>query len=141
MRTSWTVRVTPTDPVAPPSSRHVVAANTGAMAEPTGWSAWNAQIIEADKEVVAEFRARGGQVGGYFAGAPMLLLHHIGARTGVEHVNPLVYVRDGDDLVVAASKGGAPDNPDWYRNLTARPRVSIELGTEPDHRPSRPASA
>ena len=100
------------------------------MSEPTNWSAWSAQIIEANKEIVAEFRANGGRVGGYFADAPMLLLHHIGARTGDEHVNPLVYVRDGDDLVVAASKGGAPDNPAWYHNLKAHPRVAIELGTE-----------
>lgn len=100
------------------------------MEEPTDWSAWNARIIEANKEVIAEFRAHGGQVGGYFAGAPMLLLHHVGVRSGEEHVNPLVYVRDGDELAVAASKGGAPDNPAWYRNLKAHPRVSIELGTE-----------
>ena len=99
------------------------------MSEPMDWSAWSEQIIEANKEIVAEFRANGGRVGGYFTGAPMLLLHHIGARTGAEHVNPLVYVRDGDDLVVAASKGGAPDDPAWYHNLKAHPRASIELGT------------
>ena len=99
------------------------------MSEPTDWSAWNEQILEANKKIVAEFRANGGHVEGYFAGAPMLLLHHLGARSGAEHVNPLVYVRDDDDWVVAASKGGAPDNPAWYHNLKAHPRTTIEIDT------------
>ena len=99
---------------------------------PTGdageWSAWSDRIVEANKEVVAEFRANAGRVGGYFAGAPMLLLHHVGARSGTERVTPLVYVPDGGDMVVAATKGGAPTNPDWYHNLKAHPRVRVEVG-------------
>lgn len=98
-------------------------------AEPV-WSSWNEQIPEANRGVVEEFRAHAGRVGGYFAGAPMLLLHHIGARSGIERVNPLVYVRDGEDMVVAASKGGAPQNPDWYHNLKAHPRAVVEVGAE-----------
>jgi deazaflavin-dependent oxidoreductase (nitroreductase family) len=94
------------------------------------WSGWNARIVESNKGVVEEFRSNAGRVGGYFSGAPMLLLHHVGARTGTERVNPLVYLRDGADMVVAATKGGAPTNPDWYHNLKAHPRVLVEVGTE-----------
>ena len=83
---------------------------------------WNRSIIE-------EFRANGGKVGGYFEGAPMVLLHHIGARSGTERVNPLVYLPDGQDMVVAATKGGSPTNPDWYHNLKAHPRILVEVGT------------
>lgn len=86
-------------------------------------SDWNAQIIE-------EFRANGGQVGGPFAGMPMLILHATGAKTGRERVTPLVYQADGDRLVIFASKGGAPDNPDWYHNVVAHPDVTVEVGTE-----------
>jgi deazaflavin-dependent oxidoreductase (nitroreductase family) len=86
-------------------------------------SDWNAAIID-------EFRANGGKVGGQFEGAAMLLLHTAGARTGKERVNPLVYTTDGDDLVVVASKGGAPSNPDWYHNLLANPDVTVEVGTD-----------
>jgi deazaflavin-dependent oxidoreductase (nitroreductase family) len=83
----------------------------------------NANIIE-------EFRANAGKVGGYFEGAPMVLVHHIGARSGTERISPLVYLPDGDDMVVAATKGGHPKNPDWYHNLKANPRVTAEVGTE-----------
>ena len=80
--------------------------------------------------VIAEFRANAGVVGGYFAGANLLLLHTTGARSGQPRTNPLVYVRDGDRFVVAASKGGAPTNPDWFYNLRADPDASVEVGTE-----------
>lgn len=86
-------------------------------------SDWNRAIIE-------EFRANGGKVGGGFEGAPMLLLHTTGAKTGAERVNPMVYRRDGDAYVVFASKAGAPTNPDWYHNLVAHPDVEAEIGTE-----------
>jgi len=84
---------------------------------------WNLRIIE-------EFRANGGKVGGPFEGAPLLLLHHTGARSGIERINPVMYQAVGDDLAVFASKGGAPNNPDWYRNLIAIPRATVEVGTE-----------
>ena len=86
-------------------------------------SDWNTQIIE-------EFRANGGKVGGRFEGANMILVHHVGRRSGTERVNPLVYFPDGDSMVVIASKGGAPTNPDWYHNLTAAGDGSVERGTE-----------
>lgn len=84
---------------------------------------WNRQVIE-------EFRANEGVVGGNFQGLPILLLHHTGAKTGQERVNPLAYQRVGDAVAVFASKGGAPTNPDWYHNLRANPAASIEIGTE-----------
>lgn len=80
--------------------------------------------------IIAEFRANGGKVGGPFEGAPMVLLHTTGAKSGKERVNPLVYTRDGDRYVVIASKGGAPTNPDWYHNVRANPRVTLEVGEE-----------
>jgi deazaflavin-dependent oxidoreductase (nitroreductase family) len=84
---------------------------------------WNAKAI-------AEFRANAGKVGGPFEGAPLLLLHSTGARTGKERVNPMMYQAVGDNYAVFASKGGAPTNPDWYHNLLAHPDASIEVVTE-----------
>ena len=84
---------------------------------------WNAQIIE-------EFRANDGKVGGNFEGAPLLLLHTTGAKTGEERVHPMMYLPVGDRYAVFASKAGAPDNPAWYHNLVANPDVTVELGTE-----------
>ena len=84
---------------------------------------FNAQIIE-------EFHANNGRVGGVFEGAILLFLHHTGAKSGQSRINPLVYMRDGDRYVIFASKAGAPTNPDWYHNLKAHPEVEIELGTD-----------
>ena len=81
-------------------------------------------------KIIAEFRANGGRVGGPFAGAPLLLLHTVGAKSGQERVNPVMYRVVGDDLAVFASKAGAPTNPDWYYNLLANPQVRVEIGTE-----------
>jgi deazaflavin-dependent oxidoreductase (nitroreductase family) len=84
---------------------------------------WNTKIIE-------EFRANGGKVGGPFEGAPLLLLHTTGAKSGRERVNPVMYQEVGSSYAVFASKGGAPTSPDWYHNLLAHPDVSAEIGTE-----------
>jgi deazaflavin-dependent oxidoreductase (nitroreductase family) len=84
---------------------------------------FNAQIIE-------EFHANEGRVGGMFEGLPLLLLHHTGAKSGKSRVNPLAYQSDNGRYVVFASKGGAPTNPDWYHNLKAQPNVTIEVGTD-----------
>ncbi len=89
------------------------------MAEPNDW---NAKIIQ-------EFRANGGRVGGNFEGAPLLLLHTTGAKTGQERVNPMMYRKIDGGYAVFASKAGAPTNPDWYHNLVANPSVQAEIGT------------
>jgi deazaflavin-dependent oxidoreductase (nitroreductase family) len=86
-------------------------------------SDWNTQIIQ-------EFRTNHGQVGGNFAGAPLLLLHSTGAKSGQERVHPMMYLADGDRYLVFASKAGAPTNPDWYHNVKAHPDVIIEVGTK-----------
>jgi deazaflavin-dependent oxidoreductase (nitroreductase family) len=87
---------------------------------------WNQQIIE-------EFRTNAGQVGGNFAGAPMVLVHHTGRTSGHAYVNPMMYMPDEHDpstIFVFATKAGAPTNPDWYYNLTAAGEGSVELGTD-----------
>jgi deazaflavin-dependent oxidoreductase (nitroreductase family) len=81
-------------------------------------------------KVIAEFRANAGKVGGPFQGALVLLLHHTGAKSGTERVNPLMYQPVGDSYAIFASRGGAPSNPDWYYNLAAHPDTTIEMGTD-----------
>jgi len=92
------------------------------MAE-TRNSDWNSQIIE-------EFHANGGKVGGMFEGAPLLLLTTTGAKSGQQRISPLAYLADGERIFIFASKAGAPTNPDWYYNLVAHPQVTVEIGTE-----------
>jgi len=84
---------------------------------------WNRGVID-------EFRANDGVVGGMFEGMNLLLLHHTGAKSGTERVNPLVYLRDGDNYVIFASKAGAPTSPDWYHNVRANPNATIEVGIQ-----------
>jgi deazaflavin-dependent oxidoreductase (nitroreductase family) len=86
-------------------------------------SDWNAKIIE-------EFRANGGKVGGNFEGAPLLLLHSTGARSGAERVSPMMYQAVDGGYAVFASKAGADTNPDWFHNLRANPEATVEVGTE-----------
>jgi len=81
-------------------------------------------------EIISEFRANEGRVGGMFEGMPLLLMHHTGARSGKSRINPLAYQADNGRYVVFASKGGAPTNPDWYHNLKAQPDITIEVGTD-----------
>jgi deazaflavin-dependent oxidoreductase (nitroreductase family) len=83
-----------------------------------------------NSKVIAEFRENGGKVGGPFDGAPLLLLHTTGAKSGQGRVNPMMYQTIGDGFAVFASKAGAPTNPDWYHNLVADPHVKAEIGTE-----------
>ncbi len=87
-------------------------------------------MSDFNQAVIDEFRANDGKVGGYFAGANMLLLHTIGAKSGQPRTNPMVYVPDGDRIVVIASKGGDDSNPDWYYNMLANPTITVELGKE-----------
>ncbi|MFE5285734.1 nitroreductase/quinone reductase family protein [Nocardia sp. NPDC056611] len=92
----------------------------------TGMSDWNTNIIN-------EFRANAGRVGGPFEGAPMILVHHRGRKTGRELVTPTMYMADEQDpavVYVFASKAGAPTNPDWYYNLTTAGKAQAEIGTE-----------
>jgi F420H(2)-dependent quinone reductase len=76
------------------------------------------------------YRASGGRIGGSFDRAPVLLLHHVGRKSGEERVAPLLYLPDGDDLVIVASYGGAPKNPAWFHNLKAAPETVVEVGRE-----------
>ena len=88
---------------------------------------------EWNDKVIAEFRANGGRVGGNFEGAPVVLVHHRGRKSGREYVNPMMYLpddADNDTIYVFATKGGAPSNPDWYYNLTALGEAIVDRGTE-----------
>jgi deazaflavin-dependent oxidoreductase (nitroreductase family) len=93
------------------------------MTAPADINAFNNQLVE-------EFRANNGVVGGMFEGKNVLLLTTIGAKSGQERLSPLVYTRDGDRYVIIASKGGAPADPLWFGNLVANPDVTVEVGTE-----------
>jgi deazaflavin-dependent oxidoreductase (nitroreductase family) len=84
---------------------------------------WNRGIIE-------EFRANGGKVGGMWEGRPLLLLTTTGAKSGQRRTTPTMFLRDGDRLLIFASKAGAPSNPAWYHNLRAHPQVTVEVGNE-----------
>jgi deazaflavin-dependent oxidoreductase (nitroreductase family) len=88
-----------------------------------------ADMENFNDKIIKEFRENDGKVGGMFEGAPVLLLHHAGAKTGTQRVNPLMYQSVGDSFAIFGSKGGAPTNPDWYYNLAAHPDTTIELGS------------
>ena len=93
------------------------------MTEATDWNS----------KTIAEFRANGGRVGGPFEGAPMVLVHHRGRKSGSEYVTPMMYLphdTDDDIIYVFATKGGAPTDPDWSRNLIAAGEGDVERGTE-----------
>ena len=93
------------------------------MTEMNDFNDWDRRIIE-------EFRANGGNVGGPFAGAPLLLLTTTGAKSGQQRISPLAYLSEGGGIYVFAGNRGAPTNPGWYYNLVAHPDVTVELGTE-----------
>jgi deazaflavin-dependent oxidoreductase (nitroreductase family) len=85
-------------------------------------------MADFNEQVITEFRESKGEVGGMFSGMPLLLLHHVGAKSGTERVTPLAYLPEGDEFAIFASKAGAPDNPAWYHNLKANPITEIEVG-------------
>ena len=87
-------------------------------------------VKDFNTQMIDEFRANHGQLGGRFSGGTMLLLHHKGAKSGTERVNPLAYQRLDDGYAIFASKAGAPANPDWYYNLKANPDTSVEIGDD-----------
>ena len=90
----------------------------------------NTSPADWNQAIIAEFRANGGKVGGPFEGRDMIILHNKGARSGEERVTPLVYLQDGDRILIVASMGGAPTNPAWYHNLVANPDATVEVGSE-----------
>lgn len=87
-------------------------------------------FVTMNKKAIAEFRAGGGKCGPPFEGTPIVLITMKGAKSGRELCSPLAYSTDGDDLVVIASMGGAPNNPNWYHNLKSNPDVTIEVGAD-----------
>jgi deazaflavin-dependent oxidoreductase (nitroreductase family) len=87
-------------------------------------------MSEFNRAIIEEFRANGGKVGGSFEGAPVLLLTSTGAKSGQRRTTPLMYMPDGERMVIFASNGGAPTNPAWYHNLLANPAARVEVGPE-----------
>ena len=87
-------------------------------------------MTDFNTQIIEDFRANGGYVGAPFNSDQLVLLHHVGAKSDVERVSPLMSFPDEDGWVIVASKGGAPDNPGWYYNLLANPDAEIEFGTE-----------
>lgn len=88
------------------------------------------EFHDFNQQIIDEFRANDGVVGGPFEGAPLLILHTTGAKSGQERLSPLVYRSEGDRWAIFGSKGGAPTHPDWFHNLKANPEASIEVGTD-----------
>ena len=87
-------------------------------------------FLAFNQQVIEEFRANDGVCTSPFEGAPMVLITMTGAKSGRELCSPLVHSNDGDDVIIIASKGGAPEHPNWYHNLVANPSVTVEVGTE-----------
>src|SRR5260370_37741480 len=83
-----------------------------------------------NNNISKEFHENEGKVGGPFAGAPMILVTHTGAKSGTQRTNPLVYLKDGDRYLIFGSKGGSTKHPDWYRNLVANPTATAEVGPD-----------
>ncbi len=88
------------------------------------------ELNDWNRQIITEFRANEGKVGGQFEGAPLLLLTATGAKSGKQRTTPLMYLPDGDRMIIFASKAGSPNHPDWYHNLVAHPDATIEVGTE-----------
>jgi deazaflavin-dependent oxidoreductase (nitroreductase family) len=107
-----------------PEAREEIVADAGAASDFDAAGDFNAKMIQ-------EFRANGGRVGGPWAGTTLILIHHIGARSGAERVTPLGCSPQGDGrFAIVASNGGSAGHPDWYYNLKANPRISVEVGSE-----------
>jgi F420H(2)-dependent quinone reductase len=106
------------------------------VSAPGVWWVWN-RFVGAQ---VALYRATGGRIGGTYRGAPVLLLHHVGRRSGQERVNPLIYLRDDRDLVIVASKGGSHRHPMWWLNLREMPETTVQVGAHKQRVAVRQAS-
>jgi deazaflavin-dependent oxidoreductase (nitroreductase family) len=85
---------------------------------------------EMNRKVIAEFRENDGKAGGITEGMPLVLVHHVGAKSGIQRVTPLVPYVDDDRIFIFASKGGSPEHPAWFHNLVANPHTDAEYGTE-----------
>lgn len=94
--------------------------------EKVGWKAFNAFT----KLHVATYRASGGRIGKTFRGAPCCLVDHVGRKSGEHRTTPLIFTRDGDSVVLIASKGGHPKHPAWWINLRANPDTTVQVGAE-----------
>jgi len=88
------------------------------------------RTVDYNEKNIAEFRSNHGKAGGWFEGAPLLLIHTFGRRTGTHRVNPVMYLKDGECYLIFASKGGADTHPDWFLNLMAHPDTQIEVGDD-----------
>ena len=102
-----------------------------------GWRAWQ-QFTQAH---VLMYRLSGGRVAGKFRGSPVLLVDHVGRKSGKRHTSPLIYARDGDDLVIVASKGGSKKDPLWWLNLKEHPETMVQVGSERRNVRARQATA
>jgi deazaflavin-dependent oxidoreductase (nitroreductase family) len=87
-------------------------------------------MTEFNQGIIKEFRENEGKVGGMFEGASIILVHHIGAKSGTERVAPLVYFGEGERIFIFATKGGSDESPAWFHNLVANPKVTVEVGAE-----------
>jgi F420H(2)-dependent quinone reductase len=101
-----------------------------------GWRVWQALT----QGHVQAYRLSGGRVAGSYRGSPVLLLDHVGRKSGKKHTSPLIYARDGDDLVIVASKGGSRKHPLWWLNLRERPETAVQVGSEKRQVVARQAS-
>jgi deazaflavin-dependent oxidoreductase (nitroreductase family) len=95
---------------------------------------------ENNRSIIEEFRANNGQVGGRYASGSMLILTTTGAKSGKQRLNPLACLKEGERLFIFASKAGSPRNPDWYHNLVANPKVTVEVGTETYEATAKPVT-
>ena len=126
--------------VDPRMPRSIPAPNLGALARPpgTGSRLWRVLDVLSNTNVWL-YRVTGGRIGGRMGRAPILLLHHVGRKTGRERVTPVLFLPDGERLVIVGSKGGAERDPAWLRNLLANPRTTVELARRRIAVEARPA--
>ena len=122
--------------------RSIPAPNLGRIARPPrpGSRLWRFLDVFSGLNV-GLYRASGGRIGGRMGRAPVLLLHHVGRRSGQRRVTPLLFLPDGERLVVVGSKGGAARHPAWYRNLLAHPETEVEVARRRVRVRAREASA
>src|SRR5256886_1673897 len=118
-------------PAARPSGRDRPAAKPGHAGRKTSMSDRPSGANDYNTKIIEEFRANEGRVGGPWAGAALILIHHIGAKSGTERVSPVGYFPQGEGrFAIVASNGGSPAHPDWYYNLKAHPRITVKVGTQ-----------